>query len=224
MKPIIGVSSGFNDEKRYLLNPAYLNNLTVFGVCPVVLPYEVDCIQTYLSTISGLLLTGGGDIFAKYFNEEHHEKANKPTVERDEFELQLCREALKLDIPILGICRGEQILNVALGGNLIQHLEGHNFGGDERGNYIHNVEIVKGSILHSIIRHDEIKVNSVHHQAVGEKLGDGVSVCAHAPEGFAEAIEVKSKKFVLGLQWHPEELKDEHSSAIFRAFTDACKK
>jgi putative glutamine amidotransferase len=223
MKPIIGVTPTYTKDQKYHLSATYLRNLTEFGVSTVILPYEVDSIPTYLKTISGLLLSGGGDIAAQYFNEPHHEKANPPTIERDEFELQLCREALKMNLPILGICRGEQLLNVALGGNIIQHLDGHNHGDDDRVKYIHTVKLTKGSKLHSILGSEEIQVNSVHHQAVGSKLGDGVSVSAVSPEGFAEAIEVTSKKFVVGVQWHPEELKDANTTAIFRAFTDACK-
>jgi len=226
MKPIIGITPYFTDDQKYSLNSPYIASLAACGVTPLILPYDPESIPAYLKLISGLLLSGGGDIDAPYFNQPRHEKAGAPTIARDEFELALCREALKIDMPILGICRGEQVLNVALGGDINQHIEagGHLFS-DKRTEYIHSVKLIEGSKLRSIIGRDEIEVNSIHHQCVGNKLGEGVSVCAVSPDGIIEAIEVASKKFAIGVQWHPEELaaKDTSHAAIFRAFVDAAR-
>ncbi|MCL2673735.1 MAG: gamma-glutamyl-gamma-aminobutyrate hydrolase family protein [Defluviitaleaceae bacterium] len=226
MKPIIGITPYFTDDQKYSLNSPYVASLLACGVTPIILPYDPESIPTYLKMISGLLLSGGGDIDASYFNQEPHEKAGAPTIARDEFELALCREAVKINMPVLGICRGEQVLNVALGGNILQHIEegGHQFG-EKRTEYIHSVKLAEGSKLRSIIGQDEIETNSIHHQSVGDKLGEGVSISAVSPDGIIEAIEVASKKFVIGLQWHPEELaaKDSNHMAIFRAFTDAAR-
>ena len=224
MKPIIGITPYFTDDQKYSLNLPYVTSLLACDVTPIILPYDISSIPAYLGMISGLLLSGGGDIDAPYFNQPRHEKAGAPTIARDEFELALCREALKMNMPILGICRGEQILNVALGGDLHQHIEGHLFG-DRRTEYIHSITLAEGSKLRSIIGRDSIEINSIHHQSVGDKLGEGVSVSAVSPDGIIEAIEVTSKKFVIGTQWHPEELsaKDSYNMAIFRAFADAAR-
>jgi len=226
MKPIIGITPYFTDDQKYSLNSPYVASLLACGVTPIILPYDPESIPAYLKMISGLLLSGGGDIDAPYFNQERHEKAGAPTIARDEFELALCREAVKMDMPVLGICRGEQVLNVALGGDILQHIEagGHQVS-ERRTEYIHSIKLTADSKLRAIVGHDEIQVNSIHHQAVGSKLGEGVSVSAVSPDGIIEAIEVASKKFVIGLQWHPEELatKDPNHMAIFRAFTDAAR-
>lgn len=223
MDTVIGVTPHLTDERKYYLNPAYLENINQCGASTVILPYEVQSVPAYMNLISGLLLTGGGDVCPKNFNQEPHEKTNPPCLERDEFELAVCREAYKRGIPILGICRGVQLLNVALGGDLIQHHEGHSFEGDKRKSYVHAVKLAKGSMFHGIIGSDEIEVNSIHHQAVGAVLGEGVKICALSNDGLTEAIEGISKKFVLGVQWHPEELNDKNTKAIFSAFVDACK-
>ena len=221
MQPIIGVSPNFNEKGEYFLDHNYISGLKAHGVSAVILPYDVESIPNYLNMISGLLLSGGMDIQASYYGETPHEKADTPNLTRDEFELAICREALKADMPILGVCRGSQMINVALGGNLVQHHENHYFE-DDKSKYIHPITVRPESKLHKIIGSGEIDVNSVHHQCMGHKLGDGVSICAVSPDNIPEAIEVASKKFVLGLQWHPELLDDVHNKAIFRAFAEAC--
>ena len=224
MQPIIGVTPSFIDN-RYAVGAKYISKIVELGAVPIIFSYQLENIPVYMKMVSGLLFSGGGDIDAKHFNQVHHEKASKPNKERDEFEIELCRRAIQADIPYLGICRGAQVLNVALGGDLNQHFEGHNFDGDRRVNYIHNVRLEPGSKFHEIIGSDEIRVNSIHHQSVGEKLGDGISVCAFSSEeGIIEAIEARSKKFVIGVQWHPEELIDAYSANLFKAFVDAARR
>ena len=223
MKPIIGITPSFI-KGRYDTGPTYVKKITGQGAVPIILPYDMDSIPVYLKMVSGFLFTGGGDIESARFNQEHHEKSSVPVKERDNFELELCRLAVEADIPLLGICRGAQILNVALGGDINQHIEEHNYGGEERANYIHYVKVVPGSKLHWATGSIGFRVNSVHHQCVGEKLGKGVSVCATSPDdGIIESIEVESKKFALGVQWHPEELADEQSEELFREFISAAK-
>jgi len=224
MSTIIGITPSFTDDRKYSLNLKYVSGLDIYGITPLILPYEPDSIQTYLRLVSGVLISGGGDIDARYFGQLRHEKAGEPTIARDEFELALCRAAIAADIPLLGICRGAQVLNVALGGDLCQHIEGHNYS-DRRSDYIHNVEIAIGSKLYSIVGRAELKVNSIHHQCAGEKLGEGVSVSAVSPDGIIEAIEVASNKFAVGVQWHPEELAafDSNHASLFHAFVNAAK-
>ena len=222
MNPIIGITPFFTDEQKYSLSLKYVSAINIYGVTPLILPYAPDSIPAYLRLVSGVMLTGGGDIDARFFNEQRHEKAGEPTIARDEFELALCRAAVAADIPLLGICRGAQVLNAALGGNLCQHIEGHNRN-DKRSGYVHNVNIAMGSKLYSIVGRTELGVNSIHHQCVGDRLGEGVSVSAVSPDGIIEAIEVASNRFAVGVQWHPEELaaSDSHHAALFRAFVNA---
>ena len=219
MTPIIGITPSFTDDKKYSLNLKYVSAISIYGVTPLILPYEPDSIPTYLRLVSGVMVTGGGDVDAHYFNQTRHEKSGEPIIARDEFELALCRAAIAANIPLLGICRGAQVLNVALGGNLCQHIEDHNHN-DRRSDCIHNVDIVIDSKLYSIIGRTELSVNSVHHQCVGDKLGEGVSASAVSPDGIIEAIEVASNRFAVGVQWHPEELAafDSHHAALFHAF------
>ena len=177
MKPIIGITPSFI-KGRYDCGPKYVSKIAELGATPIILPYQTESIPVYLKMVSGLLFSGGGDIDASHFDQVHHEKASVPVKERDEFELELCRQAVEADMPFLGICRGEQILNVALGGDLNQHFDGHNFSGDKRTSYIHSVKLEPTSKLRGIIGCDEIMVNSIHHQSVGGRLGDGASISA----------------------------------------------
>ena len=189
----------------------------------MMLPYDLDSIPNYLKVVSGIILTGGGDIDSRHFGESRHEKSGEPMPERDVFELELCKAAVAADIPVFGICRGMQVMNVALGGNLNQHIEEHLHNTPYRTEYIHNAEIKQGSKLYSIIGRSQIRVNSIHHQCIGNRLGNGVSVSAVTPDGIIEGIEVAANKFAIGVQWHPEDLAwfDLHNAALFRTFVGA---
>ena len=223
MKPIIGITPHFNEENRYEVSEAYALCLRNHGVMPIILPYDIENIPHYLGMISGLLLTGGVDIHASRYGEESHEKAEPPCHNRDEYELQVCLAALKVDMPILGICRGAQLINVALGGRLIQHCDNHLFLGDDIRKHVHNVTLDPNSKLGGILGGSEIGVNSIHHQCICGKLGKGINVSAWSPDdGLVEGIEVASKRFVIGVQWHAELLDDENSETLFRAFANAC--
>ena len=221
--PIIGITPSFTEQGKYSLNPNYVSAITVHGATPLILPYEPGSIKTYLRIVSGVVITGGGDIDSRFWGEVRHEKAGTPVAARDEFELALCREAVAAGVPLLGICRGAQILNVALGGSLIQHIDGHDH--PDRFAIAHTIEIAPNSKLRSIIGQTELGVNSIHHQCVGARLGEGVSISAVSPDGIVEAVEVASKRFTLGVQWHPEELAAAYPlhAAIFRAFVEASK-
>jgi len=223
MKPIIGITSILSDDQKYTLSYRWTSCLQLYGASFIILPYDLDSIPNYLNTVSGIILTGGGDIDSRHFGEPSHEKSGAPMPERDEFELELCRAAVAADIPLLGICRGMQVMNVSLGGNLNQHIEEHLHNTPYRTEYIHDVEITPGSKLHSIIRRPQIRVNSIHHQCIGDRLGNGVSVNAKTQGGITEGIEVAANKFAIGVQWHPEDLAwfDAHNTALFRAFVEA---
>ena len=226
MKPIIGITSILSDEQKYTLSYRWTYCLELYGSTFVILPYDLDSIPNYLKSVSGIILTGGGDIDSCHFGEPRHEKADEPNPARDAFELELCRAAVAADMPLLGICRGMQVMNVALGGNINQHIEEHMHNTPLRTEYIHEVEIVPDSKLHKIIGRPSIRVNSIHHQCVGDRLGNGVHVNAKTPDGITEGIEVAANRFALGVQWHPEDMAwfDMHNAALFRAFVDAASK
>lgn len=211
------------EENRFCINRAYSNAILRFGGLPFLPAFggSSQDPDAWLQMADGLLLSGGGDIHARFFHEELHPKANTIWEERDMFEIALCRRALAMDMPILAICRGMQVLNVAAGGGLIQHIDNHSYG-DRRSEEVHPVSIDPDSFLYRLVRKNTLGVNSIHHQCIG-KPGDGIITVALSPDGIPEAIEMRCQKLVLGVQWHPEALleSDPHA-AIFKAFLSAC--
>ena len=233
MKPIIGISS--NIKENYLSVPLEnIHAVTKFGGVPLILPnVEEDAASTMAELLDGLLLTGGGDIDPTLFGEEPHPKLGNVIPERDVFELALIQKMLEINKPILGICRGAQIVNIAVGGDmyqdiyaqinheLLQHVQKAH-----RSHLSHFVQVKKGSLLEKIAQTDKFKVNSFHHQA-NRNVPKGFSISATASDGIIEAIESNTHKFVLCLQWHPESLiakNDRVSENIFKAFIGASKK
>jgi putative glutamine amidotransferase len=168
--------------------------------------------------LDGLLLAGGTDVDPAIYGAAKHPETQKPDVERDRVEAALIREALERDIPMLAICRGQQMLNVVRGGTLNQHIEGHRCPGEDDA---HAVTIEYGSKLGAIIGVGEYTVNSRHHQCV-ERVGDGLVVTATAG-GIVEALEMPGKRFVVAVQWHPEDRTSRPDARLFAAFRDAMK-
>ncbi len=186
-----------------------------------------------LKTCSGLLLTGGNDISPDLYGKP--DETNRcPNIDkqRDDSEIKFIHEAIKLGMPILAICRGQQILNVALGGTLIVDIEEdhnkiikHKLDGDQKDNCFHTINIELNSILNTINKSQQANVNSFHHQAL-DRVADCLKVTAIAEDGIIEAIEwkeSKDKSFLLGVQWHPErmDIKDEDSNLIAKVFLEA---
>jgi gamma-glutamyl-gamma-aminobutyrate hydrolase PuuD len=181
-----------------------------------------------LDGLAGLLLSGGGDIHPSYYGEEMagSEPEHMDAV-RDEFELELTREALARDMPVLGICRGIQVLNVALGGGLAQHVPGHRVEAGGKSWVQHRVHLAHGSRLATILGvTDAVIVNSHHHQAVTlDRLAEGLVPAAYddVAAGLLEAVESPAHRWVIGVQWHPErdwELPQLHQR-LFHAFLEA---
>jgi len=196
------------------------------GGIPVLLPNveNKSDIGMFFGSIDGLLVTGGADMHPRYFGQAPHKKLSATTEARDRFEIEIIKMALQEDMPILGICRGHQVLNVALGGDLHQDLSC--VGGrtlqhsDSRqtGKVFHDVRIDGDSILHEIIRKKIIGVNSSHHQVVN-RPGRGLLAVAFAPDGMIEGLEHADLDFVVGIQWHPERIYSRfHSKRIFDYF------
>ena len=201
------------------------------GGRPYLLPsaLPLEDIPEVLSEFDGLFVSGGGDIHPDYFGGEMHPSVDGIDRERDEFELALCREAVAMDKAVLGICRGQQVLNVAMGGNLVvdipselpeagQHRWWPNY---QRSRLSHFVQLEETCHLAEIMGGTEFMVNSLHHQSVKD-LGEGLRVNATAPDGVIEALEMPGKRFVVSVQWHPEWLQDsEPMRRIFKAFVVA---
>lgn len=231
MKPVIGVTMTTNNG-QYCINEAYVKSIIQAGGIPVNIPFGVESdVEQLIDRIDGLLLTGGVDVHPHFFNEEPHVKLGQVMLERDQIELTLTKVALEKKIPIFGICRGIQLLNVALGGTLYQDINTQ-FKEDpilhqqnaRRGEVSHFVEIKPGTQLHDIIGKEKIGVNSFHHQSIKD-VANIFSVTAKASDGIIEAIEMKDYPFCLAVQWHPEEMaitNDAHSQKLFKAFIDAC--
>jgi putative glutamine amidotransferase len=169
--------------------------------------------------LDGLLLTGGTDVNPKLFRQEPHEANDEPDDERDAMEKRLLESALEHDLPVLAICRGMQLFNVAEGGTLKQHVEGHvKRGVDEA----HAICVETGTRLAKAIGPGTQLVNSRHHQIV-DQAGDRLRISARSEEGYPEALEREDKKFAVAVQWHPEDLIENREEArrLFQAFADS---
>ena len=215
-RPIIGLTmdfeegGGYSKFPWYALRANYFSSVIEAGGLPVALPHDSALAGIYLDQIDALIVTGGDfDVNpAQYGEISRHEKVTlKPA--RTDFETTVTEGALKRDMPVLGICGGQQLLNVILGGTLIQHIPDENGGAleheqsnprDEAG---HAVRVERGTLLHEITGADILEVNSAHHQAAKD-LGEGVAVNAIAEDGIIEGIESARYRFCLGVQWHPE--------------------
>ncbi len=218
----IFITSDIEDEKGYyklLIN--YYNVIIDSGGIPFTTCCNDSLIDYILENADGLLFTGGLDIDSKLYNEEPH-KENKTSLEiRDTFEMKLMRKALEMKKPILGICRGCQLLNVALGGKLNQHVENH-LHLEDRTKISHKV-ILEDGIVKGICNVNEIDVNTVHHQVISD-IGENLKVECYNEDRHIEGISYKNS-FALGVQWHPEMLCNENNehSKIFKEFIKQCK-
>ena len=197
------------------LGMTYLQRIEAAGAVPVVLPPCVSDLETLLARLDGICLSGGPDLDPNaYGARERHEELGPTEPTLDAFELALARAALERGMPVLGICRGSQALNVACGGTLHQHLPGHRQ--TEPGTQpTHEVEILDGSRLAGLLGAGTMAVNSFHHQAV-DRLGDGLRVSARASDGTIEGVE--GPGFTIGVQWHAETLAD---GRLFEALVQA---
>lgn len=234
MKPIIGITPDVEKDDKHFLRNDYMQAIIRAGGLPFIIPIgdEADIVQV-VGLLDGLLLTGGNDINPLLFNEEPHTHLGEVSPSRDLFELELARQMLKADKPILGICRGLQLLNVAVGGTLYQDLHQQNEGPmlqhlqkSPTTHPSHFVQLEKGSLLAEIVGSERIQVNSFHHQALKD-VPAVFKVSGSASDGIIEAVESVDEKFVLGVQWHPELLAtkgDAVSLRIFDRFVGACVK
>jgi putative glutamine amidotransferase len=228
--PVIGVTldsedpGGYSKFPWYAVRVNYAGAVTRAGGLPIMLPHEVDQVGAYLDEIDGLIVTGGAfDVDPALFGAEARHPSVVLKSQRTDFEWGVTQGALDRDMPVLGICGGQQLLNVVLGGTLIQHIPdeiddplAHEQPNprDEPG---HDVIVSEGTLLHRIAGATKLSVNSAHHQAVKD-VGDGVVIDAVAPDGVIEGIEAPARRFCLGVQWHPEFSIDPADEKIFDAF------
>jgi putative glutamine amidotransferase len=234
-RPVIGVtldsepSGGYSKLPWYALRQNYCEAVVRAGGLPVLLPHEPEQADAYLNRLDGLIITGGAfDVDPAIFGAGSRHPTVKTKDKRTAFEIAIAKGALERDKPVLGICGGQQLLNVILGGTLIQHIP------DEVGAALaheqpnprtepgHSVRIVTGTLLHRICQTDELQVNSAHHQAAKD-LGAGVVVDARAEDGVIEGIEHPKYRFCLGVQWHPEYSISSGDTKIFDAFIAVCR-
>jgi putative glutamine amidotransferase len=238
--PVIGLTT-YNGRNKHgfpiaALGRAYINALTKFGAMLVLVPSGMtkSASQILLERLDGLLLTGGGDIATERFDGGFHPRVEGVDPERDEVEISLFQAAVESGLPFLGICRGLQVVNVALGGTLYTHIQDqfpdsikHDYdSGSQRQLLAHEVNVVKASHLADILGQNTIKVNSLHHQGV-KMLAPSLHPVAYAPDGLVEAVEMPNHPFGMAVQWHPECLTDQAvTRRLFQAFVDAagCEK
>jgi putative glutamine amidotransferase len=240
-KPVIGITCSIEEkedrERKYpvifpfdYLKRQYYLAIEKAGGVPILLPNSKDLslVDHILKLVDGLVISGGYDVHPKYYNAKVEKNNVKITPERDKFELVLVRKARAVKIPILGICRGHQLINVAFGGTLYQDLSSrkeftfdHKYGKILDYKKWHRVVIKKGSKLFSIIGREEIEVNTSHHQLI-KKTAPGFTATAWSKEdGVIEALESIKDNYLLSVQWHPEvNFEEKNSKLIFKSLIE----
>jgi putative glutamine amidotransferase len=217
------------DTSRVRLTAAYVTALERAGLVPLIVPplSTAEAAASVLDSVAGLVLTGGEDVDPARYGEMRHEKVRSVNVARDATEAALIEEARARGTPVLAICRGIQILNVALGGTLVQDIPSQcdtDIDHDEesaRSSRTHKVDVEPGSLISKAVGTEHLTVNSFHHQSV-KQVADGMRVTARSPDGVIEGIESTDEDWwVMGVQWHPEEMTDSAESwdrGLFKAF------
>jgi putative glutamine amidotransferase len=229
-RPLIGITSyaerarwGVWDEPAALISLAYVQAIEKAGGRALLIPPTNEGIEETLDALDGILFSGGSDVDPDLYGAETHLETNDVRPERDRAEISLLRAALDRDMPVLAVCRGSQVLNVARGGDLVQHLP--EVVGDEKHKHTpgvfadHDVDLVAGTKVQQILG-DRAPVKSHHHQGYG-RLGEGLREAARAEDGTIEALEDPAKRFALGVLWHPEEGDD---VALFRALVEEARR
>jgi putative glutamine amidotransferase len=232
-RPLIGLTldaepaGGWSRLPWYALRQNYFEAVTEAGGLPVALPHEPGLADRYLELIDGLVVTGGAfDVDPALYGKAERHGTVRLKERRTRFEWAITRGAVDRDLPVLGICGGQQLLNVVLGGTLIQHIPEalpHALPHEQpnpRDQPGHEVLVEPGTLLHRVTGASRLPVNSAHHQAA-ERVGPGVVVSATAPDGVIEAIELPRHRFCLGVQWHPEYGISPGDTALIAALVDA---
>ncbi len=235
MQPLIGITTStyVADGTGWEYNRAFVPIIRAVeraGGLPVLIPLRIadDTLRAIYARLDGVLLPGGGDVRPSAYQAEAHPLTGNIDDRRDQVEISLAQWAVRDDQPVLGICRGHQVLNVALGGTLVQDIPSqvtttiNHDGSKPRGLPAHDVTIDPASRLAGIIGSTRLAVNSLHHQSVEQPAPD-MCVTAHAPDGVIEGLEMPDKRFVLSVQWHPEDMFEDDPAMlrIFQSFVGA---
>ena len=229
MRPLIGITSyaeeirwGVWTEDAALVPLAYVRAVDHAGGRPLVVPPSEDGLEETLEALDGVIFSGGGDLDPTLYDAEPHPETDEPRGARDAAELRMLQAVLDRDMPVLAICRGSQVLNVARGGDLVQHLPetvGHDRHKHQPGAFSdHEVTLAKDSRLGALLG-EHAPVKSHHHQGYG-RIGSGLREVAWAEDGLVEGLEDPEKRFALGVLWHPEEGED---FALFKALVDEAR-
>ena len=230
-KPIVGVMPLWDDEKDSIwMLPGYMDGINRAGAIPVIFPFSEDMseLEQLMEVCDGFLFTGGHDVSPQLYHEKPLAGLVSCCEKRDVMETYVLRRAMEADKPVLGICRGIQFINAALGGTLYQDLplqhpsETNHHGHAPYDRPVHDVKVDKGSPLYKYLKLENLPVNSYHHQAVKD-MAKGLEVMAVAPDGIVEACYKPDQRFLWAVQWHPEfsYKTDESSRKIFSAFIGA---
>lgn len=226
-RPVIGITSyapervrwGAWDEPTIMVPAAYVHAVELAGGRPLVVPPSEGSVEETLDLLHGIILSGGSDLDPAAYGAEPHPETDEPREGRDRAELALLTAALERDLPVLAVCRGSQVLNVALGGDLVQHLPdavGHDDHRHTPGRFAdHDVAVKRDSRLGAILG-ERAPVKSHHHQGYG-RIGEGLVEVAWADDGTVEALEDPRRRFAVGVLWHPEEGED---FALFQALVE----
>jgi len=217
--------------RRFSVSEAYTSSIISAGACPVLIPLGLpeELVNELLDRLDGVLFTGGGDISPEMYGHPDHPSIDGIDPDRDKVELKIIAHAIQKGLPLMGICRGLQIINVALGGDLYadileQHSQAlkHQYYPDYPREYLaHDVSIEQSSLLAKVFPGARVPVNSLHHQGV-RNLAPGLKSAAFAPDGIIEAFEISGHPFGLAVQWHPENLQVyENMRRLFEIFIEA---
>ena len=233
MKPFIGITAyNYQDNTSFVTKSTYINAILLSGGIPILIPYTSDLTEcrNIIGKLDGLLLPGGIDITPRLYGEEPLKEAGMSIYNIDLYEIELIHEAKRQEKPILAICRGIQILNVALGGTLYQDIDAqkaaticHSQSISIRDEMTHSVSLILDSFLYRLFGQNKIYVNSYHHQAVKD-LAQTLFPAAYSLDHILEACESEDGR-IIGVQWHPESLisADENSKKLFRYFVELCQ-
>ena len=231
-RPVIGILAAENDEGDTSIARGYVLPIEALRALPLVIPYvkNKELLPDYAELCDGFIVSGGCDVDPGRYMEPRHPACEEPSLLRDEMDFAALKCILDTKKPVLAICRGMQLLNVAMGGTLYQHLpdqyetEISHKQTEPKDAYSHEVGVTAGTPLERIVGTQRMETNSFHHQAI-KKLGSGLAVMARADDGLIEAVYLEDHPYLLAYQWHPERLfdRDSFNNAIFRDFIEACK-
>lgn len=235
MKPVIGLTAQNEyqvNRKLNRLNYTYIKAVLEAGGIPIIIPVmeEEGKMEDYLDIVDGIIFTGGEDVSSLYFNEEPIKEVSSTDLDRDKSEMELFKLAYEKNIPMFGICRGLQLINIGLGGDIYQDLFkavpdaiGHVFTKNAHEGH-HTIKVEKDSILYEAFGKETLVVNSIHHQSI-RKLAENLKVTSTASDGIIESAEANDGRHIYGVQWHPEAMgmKYKEFYKLFECFIEKCK-